>query len=106
MNIFRLCGDMSHVFSIIVLLLRLRVAKNASGELRRRIRRRFLWLRLGVCVCLCAFILEQTADLRTGPQHHTVEMRYAFLTVGELSMLVLFLAAEAGESHAYYRHER
>ena len=33
MNIFRLCGDMSHVFSIIVLLLRLRVAKNASGEL-------------------------------------------------------------------------
>ena len=31
MNIFRLCGDMSHVFSIIVLLLRLRVAKNASG---------------------------------------------------------------------------
>ena len=39
MNIFRLCGDMSHVFSIIVLLLRLRVAKNASGELRGRIRR-------------------------------------------------------------------
>lgn len=32
MNIFRLCGDMSHVFSIIVLLLRLRVAKNAQGE--------------------------------------------------------------------------
>jgi hypothetical protein len=32
MNIFRLCGDMSHLFSIIVLLLRLRVAKNASGE--------------------------------------------------------------------------
>jgi len=32
MNIFRLCGDMSHVFSIIVLLLRLRVAKNAAGE--------------------------------------------------------------------------
>mmetsp|Transcript_19859 Transcript_19859/g.57051 ORF Transcript_19859/g.57051 Transcript_19859/m.57051 type:complete len:229 (+) Transcript_19859:48-734(+) len=31
MNLFRLCGDMSHVFSIIVLLLRLRVAKNASG---------------------------------------------------------------------------
>lgn len=31
MNIFRLCGDMSHVFSIIVLLLRLRVAKNANG---------------------------------------------------------------------------
>lgn len=31
MNIFRLCGDMSHVFSILVLLLRLRVAKNASG---------------------------------------------------------------------------
>jgi len=31
MNIFRLCGDMSHVFSIIVLILRLRVAKNASG---------------------------------------------------------------------------
>jgi len=31
MNIFRLCGDMSHVFSIIVLLLRLRVAKNAQG---------------------------------------------------------------------------
>jgi len=31
MNIFRLCGDMSHVFSIIVLLLRLRVAKNAAG---------------------------------------------------------------------------
>lgn len=33
MNIFRLAGDMSHVFSIIVLLLRLRVAKNAQGEL-------------------------------------------------------------------------
>ena len=32
MNIFRLCGDMSHVFSILVLLLRLRVAKNAQGE--------------------------------------------------------------------------
>jgi hypothetical protein len=32
MNLFRLCGDMSHVFSIIVLLLRLRVAKNAQGE--------------------------------------------------------------------------
>ena len=33
MNIFRLCGDMSHVFSIIVLLLRLRVAKNAQGRI-------------------------------------------------------------------------
>ena len=31
MNLFRLAGDMSHVFSIIVLLLRLRVAKNAQG---------------------------------------------------------------------------
>jgi len=31
MNLFRLCGDMSHVFSILVLLLRLRVAKNAAG---------------------------------------------------------------------------
>jgi len=31
MNIFRLCGDMSHVFSIIILVLRLRVAKNAAG---------------------------------------------------------------------------
>eukprot|EP00577_Skeletonema_sp_RCC1716_P018261 CAMPEP_0113434992 /NCGR_PEP_ID=MMETSP0013_2-20120614/35993_1 /TAXON_ID=2843 ORGANISM="Skeletonema costatum, Strain 1716" /NCGR_SAMPLE_ID=MMETSP0013_2 /ASSEMBLY_ACC=CAM_ASM_000158 /LENGTH=244 /DNA_ID=CAMNT_0000325247 /DNA_START=186 /DNA_END=920 /DNA_ORIENTATION=+ /assembly_acc=CAM_ASM_000158 len=31
MNIFRLCGDMCHVFSIIVLLLRLRVARNAQG---------------------------------------------------------------------------
>jgi ER lumen protein retaining receptor len=31
MNIFRLAGDMSHLFSIIVLLLRLRVAKNAHG---------------------------------------------------------------------------
>lgn len=31
MNIFRLAGDMSHVFSIIVLLLRLRVVKNAHG---------------------------------------------------------------------------
>lgn len=31
MNIFRLAGDMSHVFSIIVLFLRLRVAKNAQG---------------------------------------------------------------------------
>jgi hypothetical protein len=37
MNIFRLAGDMSHVFSIIVLLLRLRVAKNAQGQ----------------CVCVC-----------------------------------------------------
>jgi hypothetical protein len=34
MNIFRLAGDMSHVFSIIVLLLRLRVAKNAQGAFR------------------------------------------------------------------------
>ena len=32
MNIFRLAGDMSHVFSILVLLLRLRVAKNAQGK--------------------------------------------------------------------------
>jgi hypothetical protein len=32
MNIFRLCGDMSHLLSIIVLLLRLRVAKNAQGK--------------------------------------------------------------------------
>jgi hypothetical protein len=32
MNIFRFCGDMSHLFSIIVLLLRLRVAKNAQGK--------------------------------------------------------------------------
>lgn len=31
MNIFRFAGDMSHVFSLIVLLLRLRVAKNAQG---------------------------------------------------------------------------
>jgi hypothetical protein len=33
MNLFRLAGDMSHLFSIIVLLLRLRVAKNAQGKL-------------------------------------------------------------------------
>lgn len=32
MNLFRLLGDMSHVFSIIILLLRLRVVKNAAGE--------------------------------------------------------------------------
>ena len=32
MNIFRLAGDMSHVFSIIVLLLRVRVAKNVQGR--------------------------------------------------------------------------
>lgn len=31
MNLFRLCGDMSHVFSILVLVLRLRFAKNAAG---------------------------------------------------------------------------
>lgn len=31
MNIFRLAGDMSHVLSIVVLLLRLRVTKNAVG---------------------------------------------------------------------------
>lgn len=31
MNLFRLAGDMSHVFSIIILLLRLRVVKNAHG---------------------------------------------------------------------------
>lgn len=35
MNPFRLAGDMSHVFSIIVLLLRLRVAKNAQGTIVR-----------------------------------------------------------------------
>jgi hypothetical protein len=32
MNVFRFFGDMSHLFSIIVLLLRLRVAKNAQGK--------------------------------------------------------------------------
>jgi hypothetical protein len=31
MNLFRLAGDMSHVASIIVLLLRLKVVKNAAG---------------------------------------------------------------------------
>ena len=31
MNLFRLAGDMSHVLSIVVLLLRLRVTKNAIG---------------------------------------------------------------------------
>ena len=31
MNIFRLAGDMSHVVSIMVLILRLRVNKNATG---------------------------------------------------------------------------
>ena len=31
MNLFRLAGDMSHVMSILVLLLRLRVSKNAIG---------------------------------------------------------------------------
>jgi len=31
MNVFRIAGDMSHLFSIAVLLLRLRVAKNAQG---------------------------------------------------------------------------
>mmetsp|Transcript_4837 Transcript_4837/g.6268 ORF Transcript_4837/g.6268 Transcript_4837/m.6268 type:complete len:228 (-) Transcript_4837:908-1591(-) len=31
MNVFRLAGDMSHVFSILVLLLRLRVGRNAQG---------------------------------------------------------------------------
>jgi ER lumen protein retaining receptor len=31
MNLFRLAGDMAHVCSILVLLLRLRVTKNANG---------------------------------------------------------------------------
>lgn len=31
MNLFRLAGDMAHVLSILVLLLRLRVTKNAVG---------------------------------------------------------------------------
>lgn len=31
MNLFRLAGDMSHVLSIVVLMLRLRVTKNAIG---------------------------------------------------------------------------
>ena len=31
MNVFRLAGDMCHIFSIVVLLLRLRVTKNAIG---------------------------------------------------------------------------
>lgn len=31
MNFFRLVGDMSHILSILVLLLRLRVTKNATG---------------------------------------------------------------------------
>lgn len=31
MNFFRLAGDLSHVLSIVVLLLRLRVSKNATG---------------------------------------------------------------------------
>ena len=96
MNIFRLCGDMSHVFSIIVLLLRLRVAKNASGE----------WS-VGegvsgdlfcVCVsCVCAFILADVCR-KTGPQHHTVEMRYASLDGGGVSMWVSFFPAAAEKS--------
>jgi ER lumen protein retaining receptor len=31
MNLFRMLGDFSHVMSIVVLLLRLRVTKNATG---------------------------------------------------------------------------
>lgn len=31
MNIFRLAGDISHVLSIVILLLRLRVTRNANG---------------------------------------------------------------------------
>jgi len=31
MNLFRLAGDMTHVLSILVLLLRLQAAKNANG---------------------------------------------------------------------------
>ena len=96
MNIFRLCGDMSHVFSIIVLLLRLRVAKNASGELRGHIRR-FVFC---VCVsCVCSFILADVCR-KTGPQNHTVEMRCASLDGGEVSMWVSFFPAAAERSHA------
>ena len=32
MNIFRLAGDLSHVLSIFILLLRLVAKKNANGE--------------------------------------------------------------------------
>jgi hypothetical protein len=90
MNIFRLCGDMSHVFSIIVLLLRLRVAKNASGELKEWIRR----------MALCSFAslfflllvaLDQTTYGR-GPLHQRPTARCALLN-GEALELALFRAA-------------
>lgn len=31
MNIFRLCGDLAHLLSILILILRLRVTNNANG---------------------------------------------------------------------------
>jgi hypothetical protein len=64
MNIFRLAGDMSHVFSIIILLLRLKVAKNANGACVRDHHRRVVVgctkedpvarARARVCVCAAA----------------------------------------------------
>jgi len=68
MNIFRLCGDMSHVFSIIVLLLRLRVAKNASGELKEWIRRRWLCSFASLFFCCCCVGSDDIWPWTTAPE--------------------------------------
>lgn len=49
MNIFRLAGDMAHLFSIVVLLLRLRVAKNAQGTIKKRNERTVLLIYFLTC---------------------------------------------------------
>lgn len=56
MNIFRLAGDMSHVFSIIILLLRLRVVKNAHGKNEGE-----LSLELAVCLIGLSFFSFQVS---------------------------------------------
>lgn len=99
MNIFRLCGDMSHVFSIIVLLLRLRVAKNASGEL--------VGYPAAICVCVCVCVCVRLT--LSGPQPQTLEMRYSSLNGDEVLVLVwasLFPAAAEKPCQQLHWHGR
>lgn len=65
MNIFRLCGDMSHVFSILVLLLRLRVAKNAQGA----------------CVCGCLLMIVYPVIIPRNDTHPIVSIYLSALFV-------------------------
>ena len=103
MNIFRLCGDMSHVFSIIVLLLRLRVAKNASGELRERIRRRFVLCLRFACVCVRLSLNGRLSEDWPTEPHAEDEMCFSRWRRG--IGMALFFPAAAEKQCLSYRHE-